>query len=178
MTRRLAILLLIALVLPFFQSVETDLYVNPTNFDLHAWTTDSSLTFTITMNVTAVGGEAYVTFYCLDESITPPDNTTLAAGEQRSFDFTINITYLVEQQVGHMVTNCYVNETAVHVDLQIEEPPEEGQLQLSFNSVVLTAPANEVMDFFASLYIAECPFSIFLNMVIAIFRMLFAIDAA
>ncbi len=163
--------------MPYFHSAATDLYVNPTNFNLHAWTTDSSLAFTV--NVTAVGGEAYVTFYCLDKSITPPENTTLAAGEQRSFDFTINITYLVEQQVGHMVTNCYVNETAVHVDLQIEEPPEGGQLQLSSNSVVLTAPANEVMEFFASLYIAECPFSIFLNMVIAsFFRMLFAIDAA
>ena len=154
MTRRLALFLLVsALLLPYFHSIQADLYVNPTNFSLHAWATDSSLTFTV--NVTAVGGEANVTFYCLDESITPPENTTLQAGEQRSFDFTINITYLVEQQVGHMVTNCYVNETAIHIDLQIEEPPKAGQLQLSSNSVVLTAPANEVVDYPALLYITN-----------------------
>ena len=151
MTRHLALFLLFALVLPYFHSIQADLYVNSTNFSLHAWTTDSSLTFTV--NVTAVGGEANVTFYCLDESITPPANTTLQAGEQRSIDFAINITYLVEQQVGHMVANCYVNETAINVNLQIEEPSKAGQLQLSSNSVVLTAPANEIVDNPALLYI-------------------------
>ena len=147
--------LLAVVLLPHLAAaaVDVSLIVEPTNLRVHAWAGEDDYVMA-EVNVTAVGGDAYVVFSC-EEPLIPPLNDTLPAGERRGYEFALNVSRAEELGMGHAFRTCYVNDTAVVFEIVVEEPPEPGDLVLSSTSLTITAPVNRVMDYPALMYVTN-----------------------
>ena len=155
MTRRLALLLLLlALLLPYFHAYSTDLYVQPTSISIDAWSDEGLRAFQV--NVTAIGGDTNITMRCLGDYVSPDQqNASLSAGEQGTFSFTVNITKMVEDGVSAHDTACYINSTRIDVSVRIKQAPEPGQLSLSSSALTFTVPPDTVAEFPTKLYLTN-----------------------
>ena len=151
MTRRLAPLLILALVLPYFHSIQADLYVNPDYIQLHAWVGDPTEAI---VNVTAIGGNLTLSFTCESPIIAPENGTEVQDGETLPIHFQINTT---TEFYGFRTCFIVTNDSsyAVTFELNIENPPEEGRLTLSSSSLTFSQEVGKVEQYPTSLYITN-----------------------